>query len=99
MIHRQVTIIEKKTTTTRPFSQALDQERVNHFITRKENFGFEEQKEKGSDEIDNKHAHMNGGPKTGAFGEQWYKEVIELRKKADEYKVYQGWAKEILLYI
>lgn len=83
---RQVTIIEKKTT-SRPFSQALDHERVNHFITRKENFGFEEQKEKGADEIDNKHLHMNGGPRPGVFGEQWYKEVIELRKKADEYKV------------
>ncbi|KAL5273711.1 hypothetical protein ACFFRR_000454 [Megaselia abdita] len=92
-IEKQVTIIEKKTT-SRPFSQALDQERVNHFITRKENFGFEEQKEKGADEIDNKHAHMNGGSKTGVFGEQWYKEVIELRKKADEYKN-RGWGIEI----
>lgn len=75
----------------RPFSQALDKERVLHrrdnFITHREDFGFEEHKEKGADEIDNKHAHMNGGPKTGVFKEQWHSDVIELRKKADAYRV------------
>lgn len=87
---RQVTIIEKKAT-SRPFSQALDKERIlnrrDNFITRREDFGFEEHKEKGADEIDNKHVHMNGGPKTGVFKEQWHSDVIELRKKADAYKV------------
>ncbi|XP_055375027.1 uncharacterized protein LOC129607845 isoform X5 [Condylostylus longicornis] len=80
---KQVTIAEPKT--TRPFSQLIDQERANHFITRKENFGFEDIKSKSFDENKNASPYNN---------EEWYKEVIELRKKAGEYK-HRGWGIEI----
>ncbi|KAM7361332.1 uncharacterized protein ACRADG_011263 isoform 7-T10 [Cochliomyia hominivorax] len=100
-IEKQVTIQEKKVT-TRPFSQLIDQERANHFITKKENFGFEE-----STEVDNKQQHaklqeqqgeiiMNGSapPYSKPNLDLWFKEVVEMRKKAGEYKS-RGWGKEI----
>lgn len=84
---RQVTIVEKKT--ARPFSQLIDQERNNHFITKKENFGFDEQRAKY--EMDNKHqtALLNGTapPHSQPNLDLWFKEVVEMRKKAGEYKV------------
>ncbi|XP_036329562.1 mucin-19 isoform X2 [Rhagoletis pomonella] len=98
---KQVTIVEKveRKTTIRPFSQAFDQERANHFITKKENFGFEEVKGKG-DGVDNKQQEqevlLNGTapPRSQPNLDLWFKEVVELRKKAGEYKC-RGWGREI----
>ncbi|XP_065355722.1 uncharacterized protein LOC135950094 isoform X4 [Calliphora vicina] len=102
-IEKQVTIQEKKVT-TRPFSQLIDQERANHFITKKENFGFAD-----ITEADNKQQHaklqeqqqggeiiMNGSapPYSKPNLDLWFKEVVEMRKKAGEYKS-RGWGKEI----
>ncbi|XP_037809727.1 uncharacterized protein LOC119602340 isoform X5 [Lucilia sericata] len=102
-IEKQVTIQEKKVT-TRPFSQLIDQERANHFITKKENFGFAD-----ATEADNKQQHaklqeqqqqgeiiMNGSapPYSKPNLDLWFKEVVEMRKKAGEYKS-RGWGKEI----
>lgn len=92
-----MTIVEKveRKTTIRPFSQTFDQERANHFITKKENFGFDEIKSgKGGDEVDNKQQPekevlLNGTapPRSQPNLDLWFKEVVELRKKAGEYKV------------
>ncbi|XP_058974060.1 uncharacterized protein LOC101893371 isoform X2 [Musca domestica] len=97
-VEKQVTIQERKVT-TRPFSQLIDQERPNHFITKKENFGFEE-----VTDGDNKRQHakqeaeiiMNGSapPHSKPNLDLWFKEVVELRKKAGEYKS-RGWGTEI----
>ncbi|XP_061393233.1 uncharacterized protein LOC133328703 isoform X3 [Musca vetustissima] len=97
-VEKQVTIQERKVT-TRPFSQLIDQERPNHFITKKENFGFEE-----ATDGDNKRQHakqeaeiiMNGSapPHSKPNLDLWFKEVVELRKKAGEYKS-RGWGTEI----
>ncbi|XP_022220161.1 neurofilament heavy polypeptide isoform X4 [Drosophila obscura] len=97
---KQVTIVERK---SRPFSQAIDHERVNHFITKKENFGFTDAAFK--DEVDNKHGHsadsghvvvMNGTdpPHSKPNLDLWFKDMVELRKKAGEYKS-RGWGREI----
>lgn len=88
--------MQEKKVTTRPFSQLIDQERANHFITKKENFGFEE----STDTVDNKQQHaklqeqqgeiiMNGSapPYSKPNLDLWFKEVVEMRKKAGEYKV------------
>lgn len=95
---RQVTIMERKTT-SRPFSQAIDQERLNHFITKKENFGFADAAVAAAalkDEVDNRQAGesgrvvvMNGSapPHSKPNLDLWFKEMVELRKKAGEYKV------------
>ncbi|CAD6995982.1 unnamed protein product [Ceratitis capitata] len=101
---KQVTIVEKveRKTTIRPFSQTFDQERANHFITKKENFGFDEIKSgKGGDEVDNKQQPekevlLNGTapPRSQPNLDLWFKEVVELRKKAGEYKC-RGWGIEI----
>ncbi|XP_055923247.1 uncharacterized protein LOC129953806 isoform X3 [Eupeodes corollae] len=86
----QTNIVEKKS--VRPFSQPFNQDRNNHFLTKKENFGFEYQKNEKLlvDEDDNKQALVNGH----ARPDEWYKEVVELRKKAGEYKC-RGWGTEI----
>ncbi|XP_075145109.1 uncharacterized protein LOC142220076 isoform X6 [Haematobia irritans] len=97
---KQVTIQERKVA-ARPFSQLIDQERPNHFITKKENFGFED-----ITDGDNKRQHakheqqgeiiMNGSapPHSKPNLDLWFKEVVELRKKAGEYKS-RGWGTEI----
>ncbi|XP_039948714.1 uncharacterized protein LOC126767759 isoform X11 [Bactrocera neohumeralis] len=100
---KQVTIVEKveRKMTIRPFSQAFDQERTNHFITKKENFGFDENK--GGVGVDNKQQQqpeqevlLNGTapPRSQPNLDLWFKEVVELRKKAGEYKC-RGWGIEI----
>ncbi|XP_054087500.1 uncharacterized protein LOC105218641 isoform X1 [Zeugodacus cucurbitae] len=101
---KQVTIVEKveRKTTIRPFSQTFDQERTNHFITKKENFGFDEMKR--GDTVDNKQQPqqleqevlLNGTapPRSQPNLDLWFKEVVELRKKAGEYKC-RGWGIEI----
>ncbi|XP_018796315.1 PREDICTED: uncharacterized protein LOC108973474 isoform X5 [Bactrocera latifrons] len=100
---KQVTIVEKveRKMTIRPFSQAFDQERTNHFITKKENFGFDEIK--GGVGVDNKQQQqpeqevlLNGTapPRSQPNLDLWFKEVVELRKKAGEYKC-RGWGIEI----
>ncbi|XP_041675741.1 uncharacterized protein LOC108115056 isoform X7 [Drosophila eugracilis] len=103
---KQVTIVERKTT-SRPFSQAIDQERLNHFITKKENFGFADAAVAAAalkDEVDNRQQTgetgqvvvMNGSapPHSKPNLDLWFKEMVELRKKADEYKC-RGWGIEI----
>ncbi|KAL9890594.1 uncharacterized protein ACN427_009488 isoform 10-T19 [Glossina fuscipes fuscipes] len=116
-IEKQVTIVERKVT-ARPFSQLIEQERPHHFITKKENYGFEK-----VTEVDNKQLLqeqqqqqqqeqqplapqqpaagdgeliMNGSspPHSKPNLDLWLKEVVELRKKAGEYKC-RGWGIEI----
>uniref|UniRef100_A0A1A9W1M1 Nuclear protein MDM1 n=1 Tax=Glossina brevipalpis TaxID=37001 RepID=A0A1A9W1M1_9MUSC len=120
-VEKQVTIVERKVT-ARPFSQLIEQERPNHFITKKENYGFEK-----VNEVDNKQLLqqqqqqqqepqqqeqqplapqqpvagdgeiiMNGSspPHSKPNLDLWFKEVVELRKKAGEYKC-RGWGIEI----
>ncbi|XP_054746903.1 proteoglycan 4 [Anastrepha obliqua] len=99
---KQVAIVEKteRKITIRPLSQAFDQERANHFITKKENFGFEKVKDKAGDGVDNKQQEqevlLNGTapPRSQPNLDLWFKEVVELRKKAGEYKC-RGWGIEI----
>lgn len=64
----------------RPFSQYGDQKHRAGY-TEKENYGFAADK---IDKVDNK-ALTNGHADPNAVS--WYKDVIELRKKAGEYKV------------
>uniref|UniRef100_A0A6P4E5B4 Nuclear protein MDM1 n=1 Tax=Drosophila rhopaloa TaxID=1041015 RepID=A0A6P4E5B4_DRORH len=102
---KQVTIVERKIT-SRPFSQAIDQERLNHFITKKENFGFADAASAAAalkDEVDNRQQAdesgqvvMNGSapPHSKPNLDLWFKEMVELRKKAGEYKC-RGWGIEI----
>ncbi|XP_017090448.2 titin homolog isoform X6 [Drosophila bipectinata] len=104
---KQVTIVERKIT-SRPFSQAIDQERLNHFITKKENFGFADAADAAvaalKDELDNRQPAtepgqvvvMNGTapPHSKPNLDLWFKEMVELRKKAGEYKC-RGWGIEI----
>uniref|UniRef100_A0A1A9VW98 Nuclear protein MDM1 n=1 Tax=Glossina austeni TaxID=7395 RepID=A0A1A9VW98_GLOAU len=119
-IEKQVTIVERKVT-ARPFSQLIEQERPHHFITKKENYGFDK-----VTEVDNKQLLqeqqqqqqqqqqeqqplapqqpaagdgeliMNGSspPHSKPNLDLWLKEVVELRKKAGEYKC-RGWGIEI----
>ncbi|XP_055321523.1 uncharacterized protein LOC129577838 isoform X5 [Sitodiplosis mosellana] len=70
----------------RPFSQYAYDTKFKHGRTEKENFGFA-----GDDEnkIDNK-TLFNGGH----VAQTWYRDVVELRKKAEEYKN-RGWGTEI----
>lgn len=82
---------------TRPFSQTIDQERLNHFITKKENFGFTATvKDDFSHQAAAAHAPghgqvvvMNGTapPHSKPNLDLWFKEMVEMRKKAGEYKV------------
>ncbi|XP_055847449.1 proteoglycan 4 isoform X11 [Episyrphus balteatus] len=91
-IESQNTIVGKKS--IRPFSQTQD--RDVHFTTKKENFGFEQQKKEPffTDEIDNKNVIANGHAGPPLITDEWYKDVVELRKKAGEYKC-RGWGTEI----
>ncbi|KPU79916.1 uncharacterized protein Dana_GF16850, isoform E [Drosophila ananassae] len=106
---KQVTIVERKIT-SRPFSQAIDQERLNHFITKKENFGFADAADAAvtvaalKDELDNRQPATESGqvvvmngtapPHSKPNLDLWFKEMVELRKKAGEYKC-RGWGIEI----
>ncbi|XP_068155915.1 uncharacterized protein [Drosophila tropicalis] len=107
---KQVTIVERKIA-SRPFSQTIDQERLNHFITKKENFGFADVAAAAAaatakDEVDNRQQQpsadagqvvvMNGTapPQSKPNLDLWFKEMVELRKKAGEYKC-RGWGIEI----
>lgn len=63
----------------RPFSQYAYDIKFKHGHTEKENFGFATDAE---NKIDNK-TLVNGGH----VAQTWYRDVVELRKKAEEYKV------------
>lgn len=63
----------------RPFSQYAYEIKVKHAHTEKENFGFAGS---GENKIDNK-TLVNGGH----VAQTWYRDVVELRKKAEEYRV------------
>ncbi|KAH8359167.1 hypothetical protein KR093_004872, partial [Drosophila rubida] len=110
---KQVNFVERKVA-TRPFSQTIDQERLNHFITKKENFGFAAAaaaKDAKDAKDDNRQQAttaavdvtdqgqvvvMNGTapPHSKPNLDLWFKEMVELRKKAGEYKC-RGWGIEI----
>lgn len=61
----------------RPISQYANEIKNKHARTEKENFGFaSENTTKESKSL------LNGG-----HGGLWYRDVIELRKKAEEYRV------------
>lgn len=66
--------------TGRPFSQYAYDIKLKNAHTEKENFGFTAD---NSNKIDNK-TLVNGGPISAQL---WYRDVVELRKKAEEYKV------------
>ncbi|XP_062121423.1 LOW QUALITY PROTEIN: serine/arginine repetitive matrix protein 1 [Drosophila sulfurigaster albostrigata] len=107
---KQVNFVERKIA-TRPFSQTIDQERLNHFITKKENFGFAAAAAAKDAKDDNRQQPstaaadvtdqgqvvvMNGTapPHSKPNLDLWFKEMVELRKKAGEYKC-RGWGIEI----
>ncbi|KAL7729084.1 hypothetical protein ACLKA6_019909 [Drosophila palustris] len=100
---KQVHFVERKIA-TRPFSQTIDQERLNHFITKKENFGFTatvkddfiHQAASATAPGHGPVAVMNGTapPHSKPNLDLWFKEMIEMRKKAGEYKS-RGWGVEI----
>ncbi|XP_037027406.1 uncharacterized protein LOC119068092 isoform X3 [Bradysia coprophila] len=76
--------------TIRPFSQySMNEIRQKQGMTDKENFGFVVDSET-TNKVDEKTV-MNGHDPNAAA---WYKDVIELRKKAGEYK-HRGWGVEI----
>lgn len=62
----------------RPFSQYAYDIKLKNALTEKENFGFTADND---NRIDNKML-SNGG-----HVQLWYRDVVELRKKAEEYKV------------
>lgn len=62
----------------RPFSQYAYDIKLKNALTERENFGFAGDENK----IDNK-TLVNGGH----MAQTWYRDVVELRKKAEEYKV------------
>lgn len=66
--------------TVRPFSQYAYDIKLKNALTEKENFGFAADNE---NKIDNK-TFANGGH---VVQKMWYRDVVELRKKAEEYKV------------
>ncbi|XP_031630937.1 uncharacterized protein LOC116345606 isoform X7 [Contarinia nasturtii] len=83
--------IEKKSEfpakkSVRPFSQYAYDSKFKHGHTERENFGFATDAE---NKIDNK-TLVNGGH----VAQTWYRDVVELRKKAEEYKN-RGWGTEI----
>lgn len=65
----------------RPFSQYAYDIKLKNALTEKENFGFTTANNENN--IDNK-TLVNGG---NAVQKMWYRDVVELRKKAEEYKV------------
>lgn len=69
--------------TIRPFSQySMNEIRQKQGVTDKENFGFVADGD-NANKVNDK-AMVNGHDPNAAA---WYKDVIELRKKAGEYKV------------
>lgn len=68
--------------TVRPVSHYAIEIKFKHAHTEKENFGFANSTA-NSNKVDNKHL-MNGG---GHLSRSWYRDVVELRKKAEEYRV------------
>ncbi|XP_073819837.1 uncharacterized protein isoform X9 [Musca autumnalis] len=94
-VEKHVTIQERKVT-TRPFSQLIDQERPNYFMTKRENFGFEESTDNRRHHVKPAEIIMNGSapPHSKPNLDLWFKEVVEIRKKAGEYKS-RGWGTEI----
>lgn len=69
--------------TIRPFSQySMNEIRQKQGMTDKENFGFVADSESANKV--NEKSMVNGHDPNAA---SWYKDVIELRKKAGEYKV------------
>lgn len=77
-IFRREAIIKK--TSVRPFSQYANENKYRNAHTDKENFGFAENN--GNVTADNK-TLSNGAPNAAL----WYRDVVELRKKAESYKV------------
>lgn len=63
----------------RPFSHYAYEIKLKHANTEKENFGFVDD---NSNKVDNKNL-VNGKHLT----QTWYRDVVELRKKAEEYRV------------
>lgn len=63
----------------RPFSQYANENKYKNAHTEKENFGFADD---AVNKSDNKIV-MNGGVSTN----HWYRDVVELRKKAEQYRV------------
>lgn len=63
----------------RPFSQYANENKYKNAHTEKENFGFADD---GVNKSDNKTV-MNGG----SHSIHWYRDVVELRKKAEQYRV------------
>lgn len=63
----------------RPFSQYANEIKYKNAHTEKENFGFADD---GVNKSDNKTV-MNGG----GHSIHWYRDVVELRKKAEQYRV------------
>lgn len=76
MCFRQEIFIRKS---VRPFSQYANEIKYKNAHTEKENFGFADD---GVVKSDNK-VVMNGG----AHSIHWYRDVVELRKKAEQYRV------------
>lgn len=69
--------------TVRPFSQySMNEIRQKQGLTDKENFGFVIDSETAN-KVNDKSMINGHDPKAAS----WYKDVIELRKKAGEYKV------------
>lgn len=73
---RKVETAPKKS--VRPFSQDATDNKYRNAHTEKEDFGFADVIE---NEVDNK-AVVNGSKPVS-----WYRNVVELRKKAEQYKV------------
>lgn len=81
----------------RPFSQySMNEIRQKQGVTDKENFGFVGDSETANKADDGKAAITNGHDPNAAA---WYKDVIELRKKAGEYKVKREEAKRIRCFL
>lgn len=77
--YRREAIVKK--TNARPVSQYATEIKFKNAHTQKENFGFVENGNVAT--VDNK-TLTNGGNQSAT---SWYKEVVELRKQAELYKV------------
>lgn len=63
----------------RPFSHYAYEIKLKHANTERENFGFADD---SANKVDNKNL-INGRH----LAQTWYRDVVELRKKAEEYRV------------
>ncbi|XP_070063319.1 uncharacterized protein [Drosophila virilis] len=93
---KQVNFVERKII-TRPFSQAIDHERINRNITKREDFGFADGTAAAKDHYNQGQLVVSNGsapPHSKPNLDLWFKEMVELRKKAGEYKS-RGWGVEI----